>query len=250
MQAFSAQATKVGSSKLRHRRNPFIPGTVQLDYYLRVRTKVRGSGTSASERELGVSSERSRPVINPKVMSTAAAMALVLSVAAPTAGFAEYKTNSGGGVRANGGYHPPAPGGFVRSGPAVVAAPAVGGYRAAAPMAQPGGGGGYRGGYGGGYNGGYRGGDHDRDRDRGGFVGAVAGAIIGGAVASQGYGYYGGPGVYYAPSYYSDQYYDGPAAAPASGADDAVAYCMQTYRSYDPQSGMYLGDDGYQHPCP
>jgi BA14K-like protein len=25
---------------------------------------------------------------------------------------------------------------------------------------------------------------------------------------------------------------------------------MQTYRSYDPQSGTYLGNDGYRHPCP
>ena len=191
-------------------------------------------------------------MISPKVTSTAAALALVLSVAAPTAGLAEYKTNNAGGVRGNGGYRPPPIGSVARPGAAVAAAPAVGGYRAAAPMAQPGGGGGvYRGGYSGGYNRGYRDRDHDRDRDRGGFVaGAVAGAIIGGAVASQGYGYYGGPGVYYAPSYSSDSYYDGPAVAPAPGGDDAVAYCMQTYPSYDPQSGTYLGNDGYQHPCP
>jgi hypothetical protein len=191
-------------------------------------------------------------MIRPKVMSTAVTLALVLSVAAPTAGFAEYKTNNGGGVRGNGGYRPPPPppGSVARPGPAVAAAPAVGGYRAAAPMAQPGGGGGvYRGGYGGGYNRGDR--DHDHDRDRGGFVaGAVVGAVIGGAVASQGYGTYGGPGIYYAPSYSSDPYYDGPAVAPAPGGDDAVATCMQTYPSYDPQSGTYLGDDGYQHPCP
>jgi len=32
--------------------------------------------------------------------------------------------------------------------------------------------------------------------------------------------------------------------------DDAVAYCMQTYRSYDPGSGTYMGNDGYRHPCP
>jgi hypothetical protein len=25
---------------------------------------------------------------------------------------------------------------------------------------------------------------------------------------------------------------------------------MQTYRSYDPRSGTYLGFDGYRHPCP
>jgi hypothetical protein len=25
---------------------------------------------------------------------------------------------------------------------------------------------------------------------------------------------------------------------------------VQTYRSYDPQSGTYLGNDGQRHPCP
>jgi hypothetical protein len=112
-----------------------------------------------------------------------------------------------------------------------------------------GGGGGYTRGYGGGYAGGYR----HHDRDRGGFFpGAVAGAVIGGALASQSYGYYGGSG-YYAPGYYDDQYYDDSgvvAVAPAPVGDDAVAYCMQTYRSYDPASGTYLGNDGYRHPCP
>ena len=38
--------------------------------------------------------------------------------------------------------------------------------------------------------------------------------------------------------------------APPPGGGDAVAYCMQTYRSYDPRSGTYLGYDGYRHPCP
>jgi hypothetical protein len=37
--------------------------------------------------------------------------------------------------------------------------------------------------------------------------------------------------------------------APAPGGDD-VGYCMQTYRSYDPRSGTYLGNDGFRHPCP
>jgi hypothetical protein len=77
----------------------------------------------------------------------------------------------------------------------------------------------------------------------------VAGAVIGGAIASQ--GYYGGPG-YYAPGYDDGQYYDDSAAVAVGpqGGDDAVAYCMQTYRSYDPQSGTYVGFDGQQHPCP
>ena len=55
------------------------------------------------------------------------------------------------------------------------------------------------------------------------------------------YGYYG------SPSYYDDSYgyYDDSAVAAAPPADDdAVAYCMQRYRSYDPASGTYLGNDG------
>ena len=85
-------------------------------------------------------------------------------------------------------------------------------------------------------------------------AGFVAGAVIGGALASPYYGYdpyyypgpYAvppGPGVYGAP---------GPAyavpVAPVAG--DAVAYCMQRFKSYDPRSGTYLGYDGARHPCP
>jgi hypothetical protein len=92
------------------------------------------------------------------------------------------------------------------------------------------------------------GGGYYRHHGGGGFIpGAVAGAVIGGAFASQ--GYYGDPGYYAAPGYY-DNGYDEVAVAPAPGGDDSVAYCMQTYRSYDPRSGTYLGNDGYRHPCP
>jgi BA14K-like protein len=158
-------------------------------------------------------------MISLKVLSTAAAMALVLPMLAPGASFAQNQhagrpnvaRGGGAGVHPGGGFRP--------------------------------GGGGYHSGYAGGYRRGGGGG--------GGFIpGAVAGAVIGGAIASGGYGYYGGPG-YYAPGYYDDQYYDDGAVAVApGGGDDAVAYCMQTYRSYDPQSGTYLGVDGYRHPCP
>jgi hypothetical protein len=193
-------------------------------------------------------------MVSPRVVTrvASAAAALALAMALPSAGFAEYKANTNG-VRGGGAYRPS--GNVYRPGTAVVAAPAVGGFRGGAqaaqpgvatPMAQPGGARVY-GGYNGGYNGGYRGGDRDRDRDRdhdrdrGAFV---AGVIVGGAIASQGYSYG-------APGYYSDQYYDGgPALAPAPAGDDAVSYCMQTYSSYDPQSGTYVGSDGYQHPCP
>ncbi len=45
----------------------------------------------------------------------------------------------------------------------------------------------------------------------------------------------------------------GPSPGPVYGAapgGDAVAYCMQRYRSYDPGSGTFLGYDGLRHPCP
>jgi BA14K-like protein len=162
-------------------------------------------------------------MINLRALSTAAAMLLVLPLVAPSDSFAQNPPGrSGGGVRAGGGGAPFRGGG------------------APGPRISGGGAGGFRGGYAGGYRGG------------GGFIpGAVAGAVIGGAIASGGYGYRGGP-VYYAPGYYGDQYYDNGAVAvaPAPGGDDAVAYCMQTYQSYDPASGTYLGYDGLRYPCP
>lgn len=77
-------------------------------------------------------------------------------------------------------------------------------------------------------------------------AGIAAGALIGGAIAANSYPYgYGyGPGYYYAPP---PTYY---APAPAYGGGDAVAYCMQRYRSYDPRSGTYLNYDGNRYPCP
>jgi len=169
-------------------------------------------------------------MISLKVLSTAAAMALVLPLMAPTASFAQ----SPYGTKFN----------FAGRGAGVgVPAPRFSG--GGVPAAGFSGGSGWHGGYAGGY----------RRHGGGGFIpGAIAGAVIGGAIASQSYGYgygYGAPG-YYAPGYYDDQYYDGGvvAVAPAPVGDDAIAYCMQTYRSYDPASGTYLGYDGYRHPCP
>ena len=71
----------------------------------------------------------------------------------------------------------------------------------------------------------------------------IAGALIGGAIigATQPYGYYGYPPGYYGPVY--------AVPAPYLGGD-AVAYCGQRFRSYDPYSSTYLGYDGLRHPCP
>ena len=150
-------------------------------------------------------------MISFKVLSAVGSMALVLPMVAPTAGFAQYAHAGKAGPRGGGAAVRPGGGGF-----------------------RPGGG----------YAGGYRGGG------AGLIPGVVAGAVIGGAIAAAPYGY-GGPG-YYAPGYYDDQYVDDGAAAvaPAPGGDDGAAYCMQTYRSYDPRSGTYIGFDGQRHPCP
>ena len=81
-------------------------------------------------------------------------------------------------------------------------------------------------------------------------AGFAAGALLGGALLAPRYyapGPYYGPGPYYAPApYYADP---GPYGADPTGGDP-VAYCMQRFKSYDPQSGTYLGYDGNRHPCP
>ena len=82
-----------------------------------------------------------------------------------------------------------------------------------------------------------------------GLGGFAAGAIIGSAIVAPRYygypyGYYPAYGAPYPPppppGYYG-------AAGPAG---DGVAYCMQKYRSYDPNSQTFLGFDGARHPCP
>ena len=51
--------------------------------------------------------------------------------------------------------------------------------------------------------------------------------------------------------YYDGGYYDGGYSYGGYGNDDSgVAYCIQQFRSYDPASRTYLGNDGYRHPCP
>nr|HEV8008580.1 BA14K family protein [Bradyrhizobium sp.] len=145
-------------------------------------------------------------MIGLRVLSTAAAIALLVPMVAPAASFAENpnggRTNSvrAGTVR---------PGGSMRPG-----------------------------------------GSYDRGHRDGNAIipGAVAGAVVGGVIAPQ---VYGGP-AYYGPADVpsSDYYDDSTAASPPPGDNDAVGHCMQTHRSYDPESGTYLGDDGQRLPCP
>ena len=39
-------------------------------------------------------------------------------------------------------------------------------------------------------------------------------------------------------------------AEPYYDDTDAVSYCLQRFRTYEPSSGTYVGHDGYRHPCP
>jgi hypothetical protein len=57
--------------------------------------------------------------------------------------------------------------------------------------------------------------------------------------------------------YYDDTYiyagpaYPGPARVAAAAAADTnwLSYCSSKYRSFDPASGTFLGNDGVRHPC-
>jgi len=109
-------------------------------------------------------------------------------------------------------------------------------------------------------------------------AGIIGGAIIAGAIiASRPPGYvvyegYGqpvyGPGCYWASQPLYDSFgrvvgytgqpvqvcpgYSAPPPGYAGGppGGDPIAYCMQRFRSYDPKTGTYLGNDGQRHPCP
>ena len=61
-------------------------------------------------------------------------------------------------------------------------------------------------------------------------AGLAAGAILGGAIAAQG----------------QPAYVEPPGEPQGEPAD----YCVSRFKSYDPQSGTYLGFDGQRHPCP
>lgn len=201
-------------------------------------------------------------MINLKVLSAVAALALVLPMAAPVESQAAGRGGfgGGGGMRAGGGgMHIGGGGGGFRAGamgggarfaaspgfarPSVAMAPAA---RFNGAVAGPRYAGNWNRGnwnHNGNWNGGWR------HRPHGGFwPGVAAGALVGGAIAGS-YAYYGDP-YYYNNGYYDDGYYDDSTVAVVPGGGDDAAYCAQRYRSYDPASGTYLGYDGQRHPCP
>ncbi|MCD1263374.1 BA14K family protein [Shinella sp. AETb1-6] len=105
-------------------------------------------------------------------------------------------------------------------------------------------------------DGGYR--EHRRHRDRdaliGGALGLATGVIIGGAIASQ--PRYDEPRYierrYVEPEYYPEPerrviYRPAPSYEPWTRS--WYDYCARRYRSFDPQSGTFVGYDGREHFC-
>lgn len=191
-----------------------------------------------------------------KVLSAAAAVALVLPFATPS--FAQGRPTLGGG----GGAHIGGGGGNFGAGAAM--RPSGGSFAARTAM-RPSGGSfvagatprqslspSFSGTRGVATAGNWRGGSNWSGRHwhhrRGGFwPGFAAGAAIGGLGS---YAYYGGGYGYYDDPYYYG-YYDEPTVAVVQdGGGDSAAYCAQRFKSYDPASGTYLGYDGQRHPCP
>lgn len=71
---------------------------------------------------------------------------------------------------------------------------------------------------------GYRHHHHHRGPSAGAVIGGLAaGAVIGGIIAG---------------------------SQAQAAQNNAIAYCSQRFRSYDPASGTYLGKDGYRRACP
>jgi hypothetical protein len=62
---------------------------------------------------------------------------------------------------------------------------------------------------------------------------------------------YYGYGYGYGPTYFDDdEAYDVEDDGGSDYADDPVARCQARYRSFDLESGTFLGYDGLRHPCP
>ena len=94
-----------------------------------------------------------------------------------------------------------------------------------------------------GWNGGWR--HHHGRRFIGPGIGFGTGLALGAYAASP---YYYG---YDEPYYYDSYPYDeGVVVGGTAGSPEDVAYCQRRYRSYDVNSGTFLGNDGQRHPCP
>ncbi len=102
-------------------------------------------------------------------------------------------------------------------------------------------------------DGGYREYRRHRDRDAlvGGALGLATGMIIGGALASQ--PRYEERRVYVEPDYYPEPerrvIYRRPAPSFEPWTQSWYDYCSQRYRTFSPDSGTFVGNDGREHFC-
>ena len=82
------------------------------------------------------------------------------------------------------------------------------------------------------------------------FFPGVAAGIAAGAVLGS-YAYYNDPYYYGDNGYYADNgYYDDGTTVVVPGSGGDASYCAQRYRSWDPGSQTYLGNDGYAASLP
>jgi BA14K-like protein len=170
--------------------------------------------------------------------AAAAAFAVGLALAGSVISPANAQMRTGGGHAAGGGgfhggsgggggFHGASGGGFHSGN---------GGFHGGGHYA----GGGYRGGYGGGY-GGYGGGYGGYGYGGAAFgLGLLGGAVIGSQYPYYDAGYGDGAGYGYGADY---------ASSPQDGDEESSASCAARFRSYNPESGTYLGYDGLRHPC-
>ncbi len=74
------------------------------------------------------------------------------------------------------------------------------------------------------------------------------GFAFGAGLALGAFPYYYDDPYYYDSSYYDPGYYYGD--APVTLPPDAVSYCMQRFRTYNPATGTYIGRGGVRRRCP
>lgn len=98
---------------------------------------------------------------------------------------------------------------------------------------------GNHGGHGGHYRHGYRGGGGNAVAA--GIIGLGVGAIIGSALTPR--------TVYVAPPPPPRARYAPAAYGPQPWSPDWYSYCYSRYRSFNPNSGTFVGYDGYEHLC-
>jgi hypothetical protein len=103
-------------------------------------------------------------------------------------------------------------------------------------------------GYGGGryvqnnyYGGGYRRHNDGFNAVGAGLLGFGIGAIVGSALTPR--------EVYVAPPPPAPTYYTPAAYGPPPWTPDWYTYCYSRYRSFNPNSGTFIGYDGYEHFC-